>query len=59
MKLTEFILKPQQSVTYQERWIPQEDMEGRVLPQGEYEIIGILKTQPETISPSVFIEITP
>lgn len=59
MRLTEYTLNPQESVTYQERWIPQEDLEGRVLPQGEYEVIGILNTQPQTISPSVFIEITP
>ena len=58
MVLTEFILPPQQSVTYQERWT-QQDEEGRTIPAGKYEIIGILKTQPEIISSSVLVEITP
>lgn len=59
MVLTEFVLAPQQSVTYQERWTPQGDGEGRHVVPGEYEIIGTLKTHPEILSPSIFIEITP
>lgn len=58
MMLTEFILQPQQSVIYQESWTPEKDEEGSVVPPGKYEIIGILKTQPEIISSSIFIEIT-
>jgi hypothetical protein len=58
MVLTEFKLQPQESVTYQDRWT-QQDEEGRTIPAGEYEIIGILKTQPEIISPTLSIKITP
>lgn len=58
MVLTEFKLQPQESVTYQDIWT-QQDEEGRTIPAGEYEIIGILKTKPEIISSALSIKITP
>lgn len=57
MALTGFTLKPQESATYSEKWVSQERADSGPVAQGRYEIVGILKTKPQIVSNSVFIEI--
>ena len=56
MMLGELTLQPDQSLVYQEIWA-QEDNAGNLVPPGRCEIIGILKTAPQSISCSLDIEI--
>ena len=54
--LTEVTLAPSESVVYQEKW-PQKDNQGKPVSPGRYQAIGVLKAHPESVSPSLIIEI--
>jgi len=56
MMLTEFALEPQESVTYKETWDQKGD-DGNFVESGKYNLVGILKTHPETHSFLIVIEI--
>ena len=55
--LTEFSLNPGQSVSYEDVW-DQRGNDGKPVPPGRYELIGVLKTVPESLSFPLTIEIT-
>lgn len=54
--LTEVTLAPSESVVYQERW-SQKDNQGNLVSPGNYQVIGVLKAPPESISHTLTIEI--
>lgn len=56
MMLTEFVLEPEESVTYKGMW-NQKGNNGKFVPPGKYNLIGILKTRPERCSFPVGIEV--
>ncbi len=56
MMLTEFSLEPEESVTNKVRW-NQKSNDGKFVPPGKYNLIGILKTRLERCSFPVVIEV--
>lgn len=56
MMMSQIVLKPGESLHYTEPW-DQRDNEGKLVPPGRYEIVGVLKTSPEVVSEPVAVDI--
>lgn len=54
--ITQFSLAPGQSRQYRETW-KQVDNEGRGVPPGLYQVVGLLKTRPDKSSPTSTFQI--
>ncbi len=56
MMLINLTLEPKQSVTYTEKW-DKRNKKGSFVPAGDYELMGIIKTEPQIISNSIVIRV--